>query len=109
MTHQEPASALKATTATENIFRKRRGGRRRPRRTLRVRRGTSAHSTPWGATSIARAHNGDYIKKALFRTAAIGATASHAPTAGSYRSTELRRPSLYPPTAYSLPSSTATA
>ena len=31
-----------------------------------------------------------YIKTARTRAAAIGATASHAPNAGSYRSTELR-------------------
>ena len=54
----------------------------------------------------------DYIKaaKPFARTAAIGATASHAFSAESYRSTELRRSSsLKPPTAYSLPSSNATA
>jgi len=45
-----------------------------------------------------------------FRAVPIGATASHASNAGSYRSTELRSSScsLKPPTAYSLPSSTAT-
>eukprot|EP00312_Isochrysidales_sp_CCMP1244_P016930 CAMPEP_0202743468 /NCGR_PEP_ID=MMETSP1388-20130828/5833_1 /ASSEMBLY_ACC=CAM_ASM_000864 /TAXON_ID=37098 /ORGANISM="Isochrysis sp, Strain CCMP1244" /LENGTH=64 /DNA_ID=CAMNT_0049410495 /DNA_START=113 /DNA_END=303 /DNA_ORIENTATION=- len=41
------------------------------------------------------------------RALPIGATASHTSSAGSYRSTELMPSSLWPPTAYSLPSSTA--